>query len=103
MTNPVERPAPPSDYPFPWGLVAVAMVSSAIFGAAAIEVYLGAPGWMGTLILGVAGSAYSMYGLRHEARLWRQRLAREADIAALRHEAGEGSPHAEASPSRPAT
>jgi hypothetical protein len=79
------------------------MAASALFGAAAIEVYFGAPGWIGSLMLGVGGIGYSLYGLRHEARLWRQRLAREADIAALRVEAGDESPSAEALPSRPAS
>ena len=103
MTEPLERPTPPTDYPFPWGLVGGAMVASALFGIAAIEIYRGVPGWIDLLMLGIGGIAYSVYGLRAEARLWRQRLAREVDIAALRREAGEASPHAEASPSRPAS
>jgi hypothetical protein len=79
------------------------MAASALFGVAAMEVYLGEPGWIGYLILGIAGIAYSLYGLRDEARLWRQRLEREAEIAALGLEASEESPQIDTLPSRPAS
>ena len=103
MTGPLERLTPSSQYPFPWGLVAGAMAASALFGIAAMEVFVGQSGWTGSLMLGIAGIAYSLYGLRHEARLWRQRLAREADIAALGLEEGAESPSVDRSPSRPAS
>ena len=100
------RPDELNEYSFPWGPVLSAMAASGLLGAAAWEWLVSEHVWTSLLGSALAWFALAVFWLgrtaRDEARLWKQRLAREEDLVAAAVQAAGLATSADARPSRPA-
>ena len=75
-----------NEYAFPWGTILFAMVASALLGVGIWDSVLAGrfrTRFLGHGLLWFAVAVYLLHRrAREEARLWKQRLAREEDLVA---------------------
>src|SRR6187551_234110 len=93
MTPDNARPEELNEFTFPWGSILFAMGASALLGVAVWQAWLSSRLWTTLLGEGIFWFAIAVYWLRRtardEARLWKQRLAREENLVAAAMRAEE--------------